>query len=211
MQDRRLAADLRSLLILSFDPMANLHQDFVTVDLRGLKPALVERAQSERLSVSDVVRRAVARELNAADPGLSRRTCLADPRSTKVSIRLTRFEASALRARAESDGISMGALLAGFAMGVPDMRAGPGRAEFLKALVESSAELSTLNRNVHHLVVLLRQGSTQAAREYRVMLDALTGDVRTHLQLVSAALADLYPHRPAPIRQDGRKSGRRSF
>jgi len=70
--------------------------------------------------------------------------------------------------------------------------------------------LSTLNRNVHHLVALLGQGSVQAAREYRVMLDALTDDVRSHLQLVSAALADLHPRRPAPMRQNGRQHRRNS-
>ena len=37
--------------------------EFVTVDMRGLKAALVARAQAERVSVSVVVRRAVEREL----------------------------------------------------------------------------------------------------------------------------------------------------
>ena len=188
--------------------MGNLHHDFVTVDMRGLKPALVERALSERVSVSVVIRRAVARELNAADPGLARLPCSMDSRSTKVSIRLSASEARALRTRALADEISMGALLTGLAMGIPEVAVGPARAELLRALVESSAELSTLNRNVHHLAVLLAQGSVQAAREYRVMLQALTGDVRSHLQLVSAALADLHPRRPAPMQQNGRQHGR---
>ena len=37
--------------------------DFVTVDMRGLKAALVARAQAERVSVSVLVRGAVAREI----------------------------------------------------------------------------------------------------------------------------------------------------
>ena len=41
--------------------------DFVTVDMRGLKAALVARAQAERVSVSVVVRRAVERELGLVD------------------------------------------------------------------------------------------------------------------------------------------------
>jgi hypothetical protein len=104
----------------------------------------------------------------------------------------------------------MGVLLTGLAAGMPSAAVGPARTDLLRALVESSAELSTLNRNVHHLAVLLGQGSVQAAREYRVMLDALTGDVRSHLQLVSAALADLHPRWPAPMRPNGRQHRRNS-
>jgi hypothetical protein len=41
------------------------HQpDFVSLDVRGLKAALVEQAQAERVSVSVLVRRTVARELD---------------------------------------------------------------------------------------------------------------------------------------------------
>ena len=41
--------------------------DFVTVDMRGLKAALVARAQSKRVSVSVLVRDAVTRELGLAN------------------------------------------------------------------------------------------------------------------------------------------------
>ena len=52
-------------------------QDFVTVDMRGLKAALVARAQTERVSVSVLVRTAVARDLGLADGTEARPT--ADP------------------------------------------------------------------------------------------------------------------------------------
>jgi hypothetical protein len=41
--------------------------DFVTVDMRGLKAALVARAQAQRTSVSALVRMAVARELGVPE------------------------------------------------------------------------------------------------------------------------------------------------
>ena len=47
--------------------MTSSPHDFVTVDMRGLKAALVARAQAERVSVSAVVRRAVQRELGLAN------------------------------------------------------------------------------------------------------------------------------------------------
>ncbi|MEO6744476.1 MAG: hypothetical protein ABIN08_08360, partial [Caldimonas sp.] len=71
------------------------------------------------------------------------------------------------------------------------------RVDVMAALVASSAELSTLNRNLHHLTLLLRQGSVQAAREYRATLETLADEVRAHLRLASSALADLRPRRAA--------------
>jgi hypothetical protein len=45
------------------------------------------------------------------------------------------------------------------------------------------------------LTALLRQGSVQAAKEYVAALDTLAGDVRSHLHLASATLAELSPRR----------------
>jgi len=73
------------------------------------------------------------------------------------------------------------------------LSAGAGRNEHLAALVASSAELSTLSRNIQHLTSLLRLGEVCAAREYREMLDTLTEDVLRHLVLASKVLAQLRP------------------
>ena len=70
------------------------------------------------------------------------------------------------------------------------------------ALIASSAELSTLSRDIHHLTLLLRQGNVRAAQEYRERLDTLAGDVRNHLSLASRVLADL---RPRSLRPDAPK------
>ena len=64
--------------------------DFVTVDMRGLKAALVARAQAERVSVSVLVRSAVARELGldkaAAD---QQEAAPADTASSAASVKLS--------------------------------------------------------------------------------------------------------------------------
>ena len=178
--------------------MANLSHDFITVDLRGLKAVLVERARSERVTVSAVVRRAVARELEGEMRSVPSASAFTDERSTKVSILLTAAQAQRLRACGRADGVSMGALLAGLAAQSHAFANSQSRTSLLSALVQSSAELSTLNRSIHHLTVLLRQGSVEAAREYSATLDALAGDVRSHLQLASATLAELRPWRSVP-------------
>ena len=75
--------------------------DFVTVDMRGLKAALVSRAQAERVSVSVLVRAAVARDLGVAADGEA--SPMDEPAgrpssatSVKLSIRMTADEARQL-------------------------------------------------------------------------------------------------------------------
>ena len=174
--------------------------DFVTVDMRGLKVALVARARQERVSVSVLVRAAVAHNLGLTEPGAASRVdAPAGPVSrattVKLSIRLTPAEAARFAAGARAAALSHGAYLAGLVAEVPVLSAGACRPDHLAALIASSAELSTLTRNIHHLTSLLRQGQVQAAQEYREMLDTLAGDVRRHLTLASGVLADLQPRR----------------
>lgn len=172
--------------------------DFVTVDMRGLKAALVARAQAERVSVSVLVRSAVARNLGLAAVGEARRMDAltagpASAASVKLSIRMTAEEARQLAAGARAAGLSRGAYLAGLIAHVPVLSSGGGRAEHIAALMASCAELSTLSRNVHRLTALLRQANVEPARPYREMLDTLAGDVRRHLELAARVLADLQP------------------
>ena len=75
--------------------------DFVTVDMRGLKAALVARAQAERVTVSVLVRRAVARDLGVAGDGEASR--MDEPTehpssatAVKLSIRMSAEEARQL-------------------------------------------------------------------------------------------------------------------
>ena len=165
----------------------NTHShDFVTVDMRGLKAALVARAQSKRVSVSVLVRDAVTRELGLAKAALDQQAAApagSASRATKVklSIRLTSEEAERLVVGARAAGLSRGAYLAGLIVDVPVLSAGASRTEHLATLIASSAELSTLSRNIRHLTSLLREGNVWPALEYRGMLDTLAGDVRRHL------------------------------
>jgi hypothetical protein len=161
--------------------------DFVTVDLRGLKAALLARAAVAR----DLGLAAVAEHpQSAASVGAASKAAW-----VKLSIRLTPDEAEQFAVSARAAGLSRGAYLAGLVVDVPVLTNGASRAEHLATLVASSAELSTLSRNIHHLTTLLRQGDFGPARVYREMLDTLAGDVRSHLVQASGLLADLRPRR----------------
>ena len=178
----------------------NTHpHDFVTVDMRGLKAALVSRAQAERVSVSVLLRGAVARELGlamaATDQQATSAGATSSSASVKLSIRMTPEEASLLATGARAAGPSRGAYLSGLIASVPVLTSGANRTDHIATLVASSAELSTLTRNIHHLTSLLREGNVRPALAYRDMLDTLAGDVRRHLTLAASVLADLRPRR----------------
>ena len=192
--------------------MNTVSHEFVTVDMRGLKAALVAHARERRLSVSVLVRDAVAKDLPSSEGDSSRATReIADAKDgsnlIKLSIRLTRAEVQRLDAGARAAGLSRPAFLSGLISGVNVLSSG-GRREHLQALIRSSAELSTLSRNIHHLTSLLRQSSVLAAQEYRATLDTLTGEVRGHLRLAAQVLTPLQPAHRMPERRHARSSAR---
>lgn len=182
--------------------------DFVTVEMRGLKAALVARAQAQRVSVSELVRCAVARDLGLSVEGGPQGVEVphggGHAASVKLSIRMTAEEADQLAAGARAAGLSRGAYLAGLVAHVPVLTGGASRVEHINALSESTAELATLSRNLHLLSTQLRRCEDEYSRSLRLMLDTLARDVRQHLVLASSALADLQPRRLATAEPRGR-------
>ncbi|HWH81307.1 MAG TPA: hypothetical protein VNU71_03630 [Burkholderiaceae bacterium] len=182
--------------------------EFVTVDMRGLKAALVALAREQRVSVSVVVRDAVAKALPPNGDiaiGESSVAGTSGGGTVKLSIRLTADEAVRLDRGAKDAGLSRGAFLSGLINGVGVPSSG-GRAEHLAAVIASNAELSTLSRNVRNLANLLGRSEMRAAQAYRTMLDTLAGDVERHLDLAGDLLTQLRPSRGAP---EARKPQRR--
>jgi hypothetical protein len=120
---------------------------------------------------------------------------------------MTRDEAGRLDAAARQAGLSRTAFLVGLLDGVRILSSG-GRSEHLAALIASNENVSTLSRNINHLVRLLGESSVRAAQAYREMLETLNDDVRRHLSLASSALAELRPSatmshaRVAPIAKE---------
>jgi hypothetical protein len=177
--------------------MAPSSRDRISVDLRGLKAPLFERARARGVSPSGLVRDALIEVLGQPEPSSLDRTAAGAPLPTedrvRLSLRMGREEALVTLAAARRAGLTPGAYVAGLVAGIPVLAGGASRAEHVAALIASSAELSTLSRDIHHLTSLLRQGNVRAAQEYRERLDTLAGDVRCHLSLASGVLADLRP------------------
>lgn len=180
--------------------------DFVTVHMPGLKGALLARAQAERISVSVLVRRAVACELGIVEASTTPEVpsdCSVPTPVAKLSIRFPVGEAEQLKEGARQAGLSRGAFIMALLARIPSSSAPLGsRLDCLAALTASCAELSALRRNIYQLTALLRHGNVEAAQEYRRMLDTLSDDIRAHLRLAASALAEVRPHRSSG---DGRQ------
>jgi hypothetical protein len=181
--------------------MAPSARDRISVDLQGMKATLCERAQAAGMLPSAVVRKALADALGqpAASGALRTPYTRRDQSASRarLSLRMTRAQAAAVIEAAHWAGMSPGDYAANLVAGVPVLTGGGRHAEHVAALIASCAELSSLSRNVYQLNSLLREGSSRAAQEYRMMLDTLANDVREHLRLASAVLAELRP-RGAP-------------
>jgi hypothetical protein len=174
-------------------------RDRISVDLRGLRAALFDRARGQGVSPSELVRDALVKALGQAEQQplgrVTDRVPAPNQARARLSLRMTRTEAVAILSAARQAGMAPGAYVAGLVAGVPVLNGGTSRPDHIAELTASSAELSTLIRNIHHLTSLLRQGQVRPAQEYRAMLDTLADDVRVHLNLASDVLAELRPRR----------------
>ena len=177
--------------------MAPSTRDRISVDLRGLRVVLFARARERGVTPSDLVRGLLNEALGtAAQQPTSEQApwpSTLSSRRVRLSIRLSREQAQLLASAAKAASLPTGDYITGLAAGIPVLSKGGHRADHLAALLASNAELSTLSRNIHHLMALLRQAEVRAAQEYRAMLDTLADDVRAHLKLASAVLAELRP------------------
>ncbi len=178
-------------------------RDRISVDLRGLRAALFERARARGVSPSVLVRDALSAALGQSESAGPVRIAIGAAQAAKdrkrLTMRMTRADAIATLNAAQRAGLTPGAFVAGLVADVPALSAGSGRADHIAALIASSGELSTLSRNIRHLTRLLGEGNVRAALEYRDMLGTLDGDIRRHLTLASGVLAELRPRRSSSV------------
>lgn len=176
--------------------MSSAAREYFTVDLRGLRAALAARAADQGVTASDVLRSALAAALGndecvAASPASNCNERPAAAGQVKLSVRLSCPTADRLDSNARAAGLSRGTSLSRLIHGAPRLMAASERVAGFAALSASATEMAVLSRDISHLTRLLRLGSVEAARQYTVRLETLDKDVRAHLDLSSAALAEL--------------------
>ncbi len=175
---------------------ASASRDRISVDLRGMKAALLARAQGQGVTPSDFIRARLGEVLGREPVGkaLSVAERSAGIR-VRFSLRMTRQQAQQLRERARAAGMPAGAFVAGLCAGAPLLVSGQRPKDQAAALIRSCAELSTLARDLRQLTQLLRHADTPAANAYRASLESVEREVRAHLAQASALMADLQPLR----------------
>ena len=151
--------------------MTTSSRDRISVDLRGLRAALLAQARARGVTPLNLVRGVLAEALGDVDfgpraPGAATHRSAPNGR-VRLSLRLTTDQARAITLAAKAAGLSNGDFVAGMVAGVPVLSADANRTVTLATLIASSAEISTLSRNIHHLTSLPRQGAFRAAQEYR--------------------------------------------
>jgi hypothetical protein len=167
----------------------------ISIDLQGLKAALMERSQALGVSPSELLRKALLQALGTPAT-LERASAVRPPWKrpsdrTRLCLRMGQEDATATLAAAKRARMSPGDYVAGLVAGVPVLMNGGGRSDHIAALTASNAHVANLSRNVYALTRFLTLANVEQARVYRDMLDTLNGDVRRHLMLASSVLAEL--------------------
>lgn len=185
--------------------MAPSLRDRLSVDLHGLKAALQERARLAGTSPSGWVRATLAEALGGPEEPVDGlrppRQAARDANRVRLTLRMSRDDASAVLAGGRLAGQAPGDFVANLLAMQPAPMPASDRTQAVGALIASCAELSTVSRNLHHLVSLLRQGVFRPAEEYRPMLAKLGTDVREHLDHFTRVMAELQPRRGSGMHQ----------
>ena len=183
-------------------PSAPTPRDLLTVDLRGMKAALLEGARVRGVSSSDFVRASLADALGLPEGTPVRQTprspSMGEGQKARLSLRMTVDQATEILAHAKAAGLSPGAYVAALVAEIPLVTGGAAPAEHLAALVSSTAEMATLARHLGRLSDLLRAGGSEAVCEHHQLLSSAEEHARRHIALASAVLADMRPRRSNP-------------
>ncbi|MCE9658094.1 MAG: hypothetical protein K8R60_06005 [Burkholderiales bacterium] len=171
----------------------------VTIDLRGLAPALKAHAKARHLTVSNAARLAIAAALETSrlDPEveLAGETDPAADQPVKLTIRLRRGAAARLATRARACGLSHGSYLATLIDGTP----APPLA-MAAALNASNEQLAVMSTDVGEVIRLLRHDTLPSEEQLGDLVRRIVEGTRKHLDLSSRALAQLRPARTHPTR-----------
>jgi hypothetical protein len=139
----------------------------ISIDLQGLKEALMERSQALGVSPSELLRKALAQVLGTPAM-LKRETAVRPPWKrprdrTRLCLRMGQEEAAATLAAAKRAGMSPGDYVAGLVAGLPVLLNGGGRSDHIAALTTSNAHVANLSRNVYALTRFLTQATGWSA------------------------------------------------
>ena len=166
-------------------------RDRVTVDLRGLAPAVKMHASARNMTLAAFARAAMVDALKQAevDPfHLSPSGGPEDSQPVKLTLSLPLRQASWLVEHARAAGLSYGTYLASVIDGTP---APGGLGEAVRALSASTAQLAALSTDLNDYVRLLSRLNYPEAEQYRQRVVSMFDEVRQHMRLNAALTAEV--------------------
>ena len=179
-------------------------RDRVTVDLRGLAPAVKAHASARNMTLAAFARAAMVEALKQAEADpfhLSQGGGLDDRQPVKLTLSLPLRQASWLVEHARAAGLSYGTYLASVIDGTP---APGGLGEAVRALMASTNQLAALSADLNDYVRLLRRLNFAEAEKYRQRVVSMFDEIREHVRLNAALAAEVReavrwkPQKPSP-------------
>jgi hypothetical protein len=163
----------------------------MTVDLRGIGPALHEQAAARGTSVAAMVRTAVVAMLDS--PGrpiaLESSPKPIDSRVVKVTLRVGALHAASLADRARSAEVSQGTYVAALLDQIAASPRPTDHGDAIAALADSTQKVAAMSADIHAFIRLIRNVNSDEAQKYRAVLMSLSQDMRLHLQVASRLMA----------------------
>ena len=164
----------------------------VSIDLRGLGPALRAHARTRNLRLPDAVRIAVVAMLEAAGPEsavqASGEPDAAEGGLVKLTMRLRRGVAARLTTRARACGLAQSA----YVTTLIDETPAPLLAD-VTALRASTDQLAVVSADLNELVRAIRRGALSSAPLIEDWLKPLVDEMRRHVDLASRLVVELRP------------------
>lgn len=163
----------------------------VTVDLRGIGPALHAQAAARGVSLAAVARAALVAMLDSpgSPPEPANRPRSVDSRVVKITLRLGAVHASRLADRARAAEISQGAYVAALLNGMAASARPADHGDAVAALADSTQKVAAMSADIHAFIRMIRNVNSDEAKKYLAGLMSLSQDIRLHLQVASRLMA----------------------
>ena len=168
-------------------------RDRVTIDLRGLREPLQTRAAARQMTTAALVRKALVTLLDDeprdGDTSRNDTAVTSDGQVVKVTLRLSAAHAidgHPCPHRRCFEGI----YVAGLINGTPPDPLPPDHAHAVAA-GRSTDQLAVMGTDLNAFMRLLRRGSSSEIEGYRAGIMSLTDNVRSHIALAAALVAEL--------------------
>jgi hypothetical protein len=190
-------------------------RDRVTLDLRGIGPALRAHAEARNTPVASVVRKLVVAQLALLEPPSERRAPreaaqMPSKKSVKLTVRLPSHVAEQVTRGAQASGGSYGEYLTTLIEGAPASPSFSDRREALTKLGSSTDRLAAVFVDLKHLGRLMNGSGDTATHLALDGLAPIVAELREHLALASRVVSELKPGAMRRAQASGTAHSRRA-